>query len=661
VVHALLKRMHAIPIEPGQKRAVVEAIERARAELAAGHVVCIFAEGAVSRTGNLLPFRRGFERMVEGLDVPVIPVYLDRVWGSVFSFKRGKFFWKLPERLPYPVTVSFGTPLPSTVTAAEARLAIMELGSEAMVHRRRPSDLLHAAFMRSAKRSWRRPAMADSTGRKLTYGRALVGALLVGRAITRRAAGQEMVGLLLPSSVGGALANIGALCAGKVAVNLNFTAGPEAMASAVEQCGIRTILTSKRFLAKASIAEMPGMVYLEDLLEEVGAAAKIAALLEARLAPVWLLRRRHGGRGRTAASLSTVIFSSGSTGVPKGVMISHANILANVDALAQIFPMSHHDCFIGVLPFFHSFGLTGTLWFPLLQGASVAYHPNPMDAKTVGELAETYRGTMLISTPTFCTSYLRRCTPEQFAHLKYAIVGAEKLREPLAQAFRERFGISLLEGYGCTELSPVVAVNRPDVEDAPVRQIGTKAGSVGHPIPGVSAKVVDRETGEGPLFNEEGLLLVKGPNLMQGYLHQPERTAEVIRDGWYVTGDIAKMDEAGFISITDRVSRFSKIAGEMVPHIKIEETINAILGDSLSAVTAVPDESRGERLVAFYVHPDVTPESLWESLSRTDLPKLWLPRREHLVPIEAIPSLGTGKVDLRTLRELALAHTGAAA
>jgi acyl-[acyl-carrier-protein]-phospholipid O-acyltransferase/long-chain-fatty-acid--[acyl-carrier-protein] ligase len=244
--------------------------------------------------------------------------------------------------------------------------------------------------------------------------------------------------------------------------------------------------------------------------------------------------------------------------------------------------------------------------------------------------------------------------------LKYAIVGAERLREPLARAFQERFGIPLLEGYGCTEMAPVVAVNRPDVTHNGVRQVGTKSGSVGHPIPGVSAKVVDRDTGIGPLIGEDGLLLVKGPNLMQGYLHQPKKTAEAIRDGWYVTGDIAKIDQDGFIFITDRLSRFSKIGGEMVPHLKIEETINAILGDSLSAVTAIPDESRGERLVAFYVRPDVGPDALWDALCGTDLPKLWLPRREHLVPIEAIPTLGTGKVDLRRLRELALERAGVA-
>jgi acyl-[acyl-carrier-protein]-phospholipid O-acyltransferase/long-chain-fatty-acid--[acyl-carrier-protein] ligase len=280
-----------------------------------------------------------------------------------------------------------------------------------------------------------------------------------------------------------------------------------------------------------------------------------------------------------------------------------------------------------------------------------------MDAKTVGELAMTYRATMLISTPTFCQAYARRCTREQFAHIKYAIVGAEKLRQPLAAAYLEQYGIDLLEGYGCTEMSPVIAVNRPNVGEGPALQLGMKAGSVGHPIPGVAVKVIDQETGEGPIYGRAGLLLVKGANLMQGYLGQPARTAEVIRDGWYTTGDIAMMDEDGFIFITDRLSRFSKIGGEMVPHIKIEDTINELLGDTCSAVTAVPDESRGERLVAFYTRADVTPDSLWQRLRETDLPQLWVPKRDAVFQIDEIPSLGTGKVDLRRLRQLAADRT----
>ena len=238
--------------------------------------------------------------------------------------------------------------------------------------------------------------------------------------------------------------------------------------------------------------------------------------------------------------------------------------------------------------------------------------------------------------------------------------GAEKLREPIATAFQQKYGVSLLEGYGCTEMSPVVAVNRPDVAHDREHQVGTKFGSVGHPIPGVSAKVMDRETGEGPVLGREGLLLVKGPNLMMGYLDQPDLTAEVIRDGWYVTGDLAIMDEDGFIFITDRVSRFSKIGGEMVPHLKVEEAVNLVLGDVASAVVAVPDSTRGERLVAFYAKPGLSPEALWHELNLSELPKLWLPGRDSLVPIDAIPTLGTGKVDLRRLKDLAAGVAGRA-
>ena len=509
-----------------------------------------------------------------------------------------------------------------------------------------------------ARRRWSSPAVADSTGQNLTYGRTLTAAIALSRVLKPRLEGQKTVGILLPASVGGALANLAVPMTGRVPINLNFTIGPDAMQAAIDQAGIRTIVTSRLFLSKANLAERPGMLFLEDIRKEIGTAARLSALVTARLLPMPLLRRSIGATGLTSESLATIIFSSGSTGEPKGVMLSHRNILSNVDGQAQVFPVNHLDNFIAVLPFFHSFGLTGLFWFPLTQGASVVYHPNPMDAKTIGELAAAHKSTMLVSTPTFCLSYIRRCAPEQFKTLKYAIVGAEKLREPVARAFKETFGVTLLEGYGCTEMSPVIAVNRPDVDDGREPQIGTKPGTVGHAIPGVAVKIVDRETGEGPIVDREGLLLVSGPSLMMGYFDQPERTAEVIRDGWYSTGDIAKIDEDGFITITDRVSRFSKIGGEMIPHLKVEEAINAIVGDGLAAVTSVPDEAKGERLVAFYAKPDLAPEALWAKLNESELPRLWLPKRENLVPIEAIPTLGTGKVDLRRLKQLALERVG---
>jgi len=557
-IHFVVSRLHGIPITAGDKADVDRAIERARQELRDGHIVCIFVEGAVSRTGNLLPFRPGFQRILDGIDVPVIPVYLDRVWGSVFSFKRGKFFWKRPERLPYPVTVAYGPALPSTVTIQQARLAISELGTEALRHRQPPTAQLHTAFIRTARRHWGRLAVADSTGQRLTYGQLLTGALLLGRVIRARTVGQERVGLLLPASVGGALANIATLMAGRVPVNLNFTTGPGAVAAAKAMANITTVVTSKRFLDEAGIEATSDMVYLEDLRDGISGSGRALALLRARLLPARWLRTSVGNPAWTSANPAAIIFSSGRTGIPKGVVLTHANLLANVDSLSQIFHMQQDDCFIGVLPFFHSFGLTGTLWFPLLQGCTVAYHPNPMDAKTVGELAETHRGSMLISTPTFAQSYLQRCTPQQFAHLRYAVVGTETLRPQLAQAFAEAFGITLLEGYGCTE-APVVAANVPDVQTAGRPQIGTKPGSVGHPIPGVAVKVLDPDTGEGPLIDREGLLLVKGPNVMAGYLNDPDRTREVMWDGWYVTGDLARVDEDGFIYLTDRPARFGSV------------------------------------------------------------------------------------------------------
>jgi acyl-[acyl-carrier-protein]-phospholipid O-acyltransferase/long-chain-fatty-acid--[acyl-carrier-protein] ligase len=651
-LHGILKLMKAIPIEAG--REALASLERAKQELREGHVVCIFAEGSISRTGNMLPFKRGFERIADGLDVPIVPVCLDRVWGSIFSFKGGRFFWKWPVRVPYPVTVAFGRPLPSTTTAAEARLALQTLASELAIERRHADESLGRQFVRTAKHQWRSFSMADARTKPMTFGRVLVAALLLSRWIRHRYQRESNIGLLLPASVGGALANLGASLAGTVPVNLNFTAGRESMATAIDRCGIRTILSSRRFLAKAGIEPFEGMVFLEDVMKDFSRGEKLRMLAAAWLLPAWAINRLFVDRVEGDA-LATVIFSSGSTGVPKGVMLTHRNILANVDAIGQIYDLTQDDVLVGVLPFFHSFGFTGTIWLPILGGFGVVYHPNPMDAKAIGELAGEHRATVIISTPTFCSSYIRKCEPNQFKHLRYAIVGAERLRESIAVAFKDTFGVDLLEGYGCTEMAPVVAVNVPDVADGRERQRGTRVGSVGHPLPGVAAMIVDPDTGEGPLFDREGLLLVKGPNRMLGYLGDPEKTAEVLRDGWYVTGDIAAIDEAGFVRITDRLSRFSKIAGEMVPHVRVEEQIQTLLNDQQTAVvTSVPDQTKGERLVAFFTDPEMTPHRLWERLCQTELPRLWLPKREDLHFAESIPTLGTGKVDLRGVRQLAL-------
>jgi acyl-[acyl-carrier-protein]-phospholipid O-acyltransferase/long-chain-fatty-acid--[acyl-carrier-protein] ligase len=660
----LLKLMKAIPIAAG--REALASIEQAKRELQNGHVVCIFAEGSISRTGNLLPFKRGFERIVEGLDVPIVPVYLDRVWGSIFSFKGGRFFWKWPVRIPYPVTVAFGAPLAATTGAAHVRHAIQTLGCNLAMQRRRRDESIGRQFVRTAKHHWGSFGMADPMTKPMTFGRVLVASLLLSRWARRRLTGESNIGVLLPASVGGALANLGVSMSGKVPVNLNFTAGPESMAMAIERAGIKTIISSRKFLSKAGI-ELPqlqppapgpqppiNIVFLEDVLKEFGTAAKVGMLITARFLPSWVINRFFIDHVDGDA-LATIIFSSGSTGTPKGVMLTHRNILANVDGIGQVYTLAPKDVMLGVLPFFHSFGFTGTLCFPMISGFGVVYHANPMDAKTIGELAGKYRATLIISTPTFCSSYVRKCEREQFAHLRIAIVGAERLREPIAAAFKEKFGIDLLEGYGCTEMAPVVAVNVPNVQDGRERQQGTRVGTVGHPLPGIAAMIVDPTTGEGPLFDQEGLLLVKGPNRMLGYLGQPEKTAEVVRDGWYVTGDIALIDDSGFVRITDRLSRFSKIGGEMVPHMRVEEQLQALIDEHHTVVvTSVPDDVKGERLVALYTDPDIAPRDLWERVNETELPRLWIPKREDLRFVESIPTLGTGKVNLRAVRQIAI-------
>jgi acyl-[acyl-carrier-protein]-phospholipid O-acyltransferase/long-chain-fatty-acid--[acyl-carrier-protein] ligase len=366
--------------------------------------------------------------------------------------------------------------------------------------------------------------------------------------------------------------------------------------------------------------------------------------------PAGPLLRRYAKGAQGPDSLATVVFSSGSTGVPKGVMLSHYNLISDIDAMLQVFSLGSEDRIVGVLPFFHSFGFTVTIWLPLLSGCGAVYQPNPLDAKATGAMVQKHKGTFLLSTPTFCGNYLRKCSREEFASLRFVLVGAEKLREQTAREFQEKFGLGLLEGYGCTEMSPVISVNTPDFQEGSEKQMGSKPGTAGPPLPGVAVKVVDAQTGAPLPPNSEGLLLVKGPNRMLGYLNNPDLTNSVLRDGWYVTGDIASVDDQGFIRITDRLSRFSKIGGEMVPHLKIEAAVAEILGEPACVVTGVPDERRGERLALLYTDGALAPREMWQRLSESSLPALWIPKREDIFHVPSLPLLGTGKLDLRAIR-----------
>jgi acyl-[acyl-carrier-protein]-phospholipid O-acyltransferase / long-chain-fatty-acid--[acyl-carrier-protein] ligase len=652
-----LRSLKAIPIGTSGPRDLAGALKAARVELEAGHVVCIFAEGSVSRTGHMHSFKRGLERVVKGLNVPIVPANLDRVWDSLLSFKGGTFGgWRKGWR--WPITVRFGPPVPATTEAPALRQLSTELAATSFAERAGSGDTLPDRFIRTARANWGNFAVADTTGRELTYGRTLISSILLAGVVRKLAASDEMVGVLMPATVGGALVNLGVAMAGKTAVNLNFTAGKDAMESALAQCNVRVVITSRTFLERAKLDAPQGATYVEDLLKQFSGVDKLLAAAKAKLLPAALLRP-----DVRPDTLATVIFSSGSTGVPKGVMLSHYNLVSNCDSVLEIFHLTAADRIVGILPFFHSFGYMATLWLPMLAACGAVYHPIPTDAKAIGELIQKYKATFLLATPTFCGAYTRKCTREQFSSLRYVVVGAEKLRDAQRAEFEAAFGKELLEGYGCTELSPVVGINTPDVPFYKDVQIGHKKGTIGLPIPGVAARTVDIETRAVLPLGKEGLLEIRGSNVMQGYLGQPERTAQAMHDGWYVTGDIATIDEDGFITITDRLSRFSKIGGEMVPHLKIEDLATHLLGGAPCAVTSLADDRRGERLALLYVAAEgaagVTPDDLWRRLSDTDLPKLWIPKQSDIHTVDALPVLGTGKLDLRGLRTLAEAKARA--
>ncbi len=637
------KLFDTIPLSQGSAKEALRPLRQARQVIGKGGLVGIFPEGKLTPTSHLLPFQRGVEVILRGAEeTPVIPVYLDGLWGHALSLKGGKVFaskWTLRHQ----VTITVDKPFQGSATAEQMHQQVMELGSQAAATGREAGGTLGRRFVETAKSNWSRAAVADSTGLELTFGETLTAALCLADWL-RHKAPENSVALLLPASAGGAIANLGVTLAGKVAFNLNFTAGQEHLDYALRHSGAGTILTSRALLGKAKLAEMPGMVFIEELMSSFPATLKWTAMLRARLLPAKYL----AGAAK-ADDLAAVIFSSGSTGTPKGVMLSHWNLLSNAKAAAEVYSVGPDDGILGALPFFHSFGYTYTLWFPLLHGFRTTFHANPMDAKTIGELAAKFQPTLLLSTPTFCQAYLRKCTREQFRSIRHLLVGAEKLQPAIAAAFEERFGIKMAEGYGCTEMGPAVSVN---VADSDPERNAHKPGSVGRPMPRIALRIVDPETLEPLERGETGLLLVNGPSRMMGYLADEARTAGVLHAGWYNTGDLAYMDADGYLFVVDRLARFSKIAGEMVPHLKIEEALRGVLGEAQCAVTGIPDAQRGERLAVLHTSESVTPAEMISHLENAGLPALWIPKRDHFRKVESIPVLGTGKLDLKAIRAL---------
>ncbi|MFM1872709.1 MAG: hypothetical protein RL398_2131 [Planctomycetota bacterium] len=656
-VKPFLRSLGAIPISgSGGPRELLRALRDAGQALDDGELVCLFAEGELSRMGGLLPFRRGLARIVKGRAAPIVPAHLDRVYGSLLSVDAGKVRW-WPTRVPCPVTVSFGEPMPNSAVPADVRNRVEALGEVAASLRAAELLPLHRDVVRQARRRPWAPSLVDSSGRAVSRLGGLVGAVVLSRRLRERMAGQERIGVLLPPSIGGALAALAVSLAGRTSVPLNYTVGEAAFASAIRQAGLRVVITSRAFRAKLPL-QLPAdvdCVDLEDLLAGVGALTRLGAALRALLLPIAALERACGApRAVRRDDPAVIVFSSGSTGEPKGVVLTHGNVQSNCQGLAQVLPLTAADGLVGVLPLFHSFG-NMALWYSLGQGARMAFHPNPLDAAVVGDLVARHRLTVLLATPTFLQIYLRRCEPWQFGSLRIALAGAEKLTDAVADSFADKFGLRPVQGYGCTECAPVVAVSTPGYRAPGFYQAGSRRGSVGRPLPGVAVRILDPETRAPVAIGEPGMVIVHGANVMAGYLGRPDLTAAAMHDGGYITGDIGRLDDEGFLYLTDRMSRFSKIGGEMVPHGVVEEHLQECAGrtERVVAVCGLPDAKKGERLAVVTTLDEAEVEAVLKRMAGRGLPTLFVPRRDGFVRVAAIPVLGTGKVDLRRVKELA--------
>ena len=663
-VRALADLHGVIPIDPAKPKSIVKALKTAREAVEHGELVAIFPEGGITRTGLTQAFRPGMLRIVEGTKIPVVPIYLDGLWGSLFSFSEGRFFRKRPKCWPYPIDIHFGKPIDTPSDIQQVRQAVLEVGSKAVAHRTRAMPIVSRLFIRRSKQRKRGLKIADSLGTEVSGGQTLMRALILRRLLRRHvlASDEKMVGVLLPPSTGGVIANAALALDRRVSVNLNYTVSNDVMNACIKLAGIRHVLTTRKFLERFEFKLDAEIVFLEDLRDKVGLADKLVTGLQTYALPARMVEASLGLGSVKMDDPITIIFTSGSTGTPKGVVLTYGNVGSNVEAIQTVVRLSKEDVLIGILPFFHSFGYTVTLWTVLGLDIGGAYHFNPLDGKQVGKLVEKYRGTVLLSTPTFLRTYLRRCEKEEFKTLDVVVAGAEKLPIDLCEAFEQKFGVRPVEGYGTTELSPLVSVNIPPSRSLGSDQVDRKEGTVGRPIPGVTARITDPETGAIRPVGEAGMLWITGPNVMAGYLHRQDLTDAVIRDGWYMTGDIAVLDEDGFIKITGRESRFSKIGGEMVPHILIEEQLNKIIGvneeEGLKAiVTAVPDPKKGERLVVIHTAISQSPDALQQALMAAGLPNIYIPSPDSYFQVESLPILGSGKLDLKAVRQLALEKT----
>ena len=526
-------------------------------------------------------------------------------------------------------------------------------------------DPIHVSWLKNAKKSKTAFAVADIEGVEIPHKRFITGVLLFSKKIAAYSPEQN-VGLLLPSSGGGAIASMAILLLGKTIVNFNFTAGKKALQSAAEQAEVKHIYTSRKFLDKmlergidlVSFFPNSKLLMLEDIREEISTISRISTLLMAILLPAHSIQKiyfKEVSMNDTAA----ILFSSGSEGSPKGVELSHINIAANAKQAAIELDAVNSDVIMSTLPTFHAFGFAITTLMPLSEGIPIVCHADPKDVTTIASGIEKYSGTILVGTPTFLRMYTisKKVSAKSMQSLRLVVAGAEKLRAEVRDGFESKFNMPVYEGYGTTETSPGASVNLPDIKSPPKSR--NRPGTVGKAFSGTEFRIVDPDSLEPIPIGKDGLILIGGPQIMKGYLKMPEKTAEVIEiiDGyrWYRTGDKGHLDEDGFLTIVDRYSRFAKIGGEMISLTTVEEEIlDACNIDDLEiAATCLPDQRKGEKIVLLSTNK-LEKSELKKILSDAKINPLYHPA--SILVVDEIPKLGSGKTDFGATKKIALVH-----
>lgn len=621
--------------------------------LKSGCSLCFFPENKVSRNGLIGKFYNEFIDIVSsGVNASVVPLYVGPLRGTIFTSKRLKTNFK---RRTINVFVGIEC-LPET-KPWQLRSMVCELASDSEMYPRSGEKVLHYQFFKIAKKKPFRKLLYELDNTPIGRFNILLKSIILSRKIRDIKRKNDHIGIMLPNSYAAAISILAVMYADCIPAMLNFSLSKTTLNSLVNSYNLDIILTSRKFIDKIKHERLKEMFFIEDIAKEISWKDKIAYSIMLLVLPAFLVIKIISPKSfKNLYSAAIVIFSSGSTGDPNGVVLTHHNVNCNANICCEtMFIEVNNDAITGNLPLFHSYGMMVEFWIPFMTGIKVTYIKNPLDYESIVRAVREHRLTLLATTQTFLYGYIKKSSNGDFKSLRLLILGAEKFNSANADKIRDLINVEPIEGYGCTELSPVVSINISDDSDDLGKKSGKK-GSIGKAITGVAAKIVNIETHLDCQPDEDGLLLIKGPTVMKEYLNRKEDTANAFINGWYNTKDIAQIDEEGNITISGRISRFSKIAGEMVSHELIESLINNYLGlfEKAIAVVNLKSNEEKDKIGVFYSLENLNIREITRYLSNFGLSNLWIPKNRDFIKVDEIPSLPSGKLDLKKLKEMAL-------